>query len=65
MRYWLANSASSKPGFSPVSIQLRYLQTMREISSERNTTTFFPIPVDLLGPVLGAVRESADGGARG
>ena len=49
----------------PVSIQLRYLQTMREISSERNTTTFFPIPVDLLGPVLGAVRESADGGARG
>ena len=49
----------------PVSIQLRYLQTMREISSERNTTTFFPIPVDLLGPVLGAVRESTDGGARG
>ena len=48
----------------PVSIQLRYLQTMREISSERNTTTFFPIPVDLLGPVLGAAREATDGGAR-
>jgi regulator of protease activity HflC (stomatin/prohibitin superfamily) len=36
----------------PVAIQLRYLQTMREISSERNTTTFFPIPMDLLGPLL-------------
>jgi regulator of protease activity HflC (stomatin/prohibitin superfamily) len=33
----------------PVAIQLRYLQTMREIASERNTTTFFPLPMDLLG----------------
>jgi regulator of protease activity HflC (stomatin/prohibitin superfamily) len=33
----------------PVSIQLRYLQTMREIASERNTTTFFPLPMDVLG----------------
>jgi regulator of protease activity HflC (stomatin/prohibitin superfamily) len=33
----------------PIAIQLRYLQTMREIASERNTTTFFPVPVDLLG----------------
>ena len=31
----------------PVAIQLRYLQTMREIASERNTTTFFPLPMDL------------------
>ena len=36
----------------PVSIQLRYLQTMREIASERNTTTFFPLPMDLLGPMF-------------
>jgi regulator of protease activity HflC (stomatin/prohibitin superfamily) len=36
----------------PVSVQLRYLQTMREIASERNTTTFFPLPMDLLGPLL-------------
>ena len=33
----------------PIAIQLRYLQTMREIASERNTTTFFPVPEDLLG----------------
>ncbi len=34
----------------PVAVQLRYLQTMREIASERNTTTFFPLPMDLIGP---------------
>ncbi len=32
----------------PEALQLRYLQTMREMSSESNTTTFFPIPLDLL-----------------
>ena len=32
----------------PVAVQLRYLQTMREIASERNTTTFFPLPMDIL-----------------
>ena len=38
----------------PIAIQLRYLQTMREIASERNTTTFFPVPVDLLGTLQSA-----------
>ena len=40
----------------PVAVQLRYLQTMREIASERNTTTFFPLPMDLLGPLLQGFR---------
>jgi regulator of protease activity HflC (stomatin/prohibitin superfamily) len=40
----------------PVAVQLRYLQTMREIASERNTTTFFPLPMDLLGPIFQAAR---------
>jgi regulator of protease activity HflC (stomatin/prohibitin superfamily) len=40
----------------PVAVQLRFLQTMREIASERNTTTFFPLPMDLLGPLLGRVQ---------
>jgi hypothetical protein len=35
-----------------VAVQLRYLQTMREIASERNTTTFFPLPMDLLGHLM-------------
>ena len=48
----------------PVAVQLRYLQTMREIASERNTTTFFPLPMDLLGPLLQAVRGKDGDGAR-
>jgi regulator of protease activity HflC (stomatin/prohibitin superfamily) len=36
----------------PEALQLRYLQTLREISSESNSTTFFPIPIDLLTPFL-------------
>jgi regulator of protease activity HflC (stomatin/prohibitin superfamily) len=34
----------------PIALQLRFLQTMKEISSEHNTTTFFPIPIDLFAP---------------
>jgi regulator of protease activity HflC (stomatin/prohibitin superfamily) len=41
----------------PVAVQLRYLQTMREIASERNTTTFFPLPIDLFGPLLQALNS--------
>ena len=36
----------------PIALQLRFLQTMREISSEHNTTTFLPIPIDLFSPFL-------------
>ena len=42
----------------PIAVQLRYLQTMREIASERNTTTFFPVPIDLFAPILRALGES-------
>jgi hypothetical protein len=31
-------------------LQLRYLQTMNEMSTESNTTTFFPIPIELFKP---------------
>jgi regulator of protease activity HflC (stomatin/prohibitin superfamily) len=34
----------------PEALQLRYLQTLREISSEGNSTTLFPIPIDLFKP---------------
>jgi regulator of protease activity HflC (stomatin/prohibitin superfamily) len=34
----------------PMALQLRFLQTMREISSEHNTTTFLPVPIDLFTP---------------
>ena len=36
----------------PIALQLRFLQTMREISNEHNTTTFLPVPIDLFGPFL-------------
>jgi regulator of protease activity HflC (stomatin/prohibitin superfamily) len=36
----------------PIAVQLRFMQTMREIASERNTTTFFPVPIDLVSPLL-------------
>ncbi len=36
----------------PIALQLRYLQTMSEIASEHNTTTFIPIPMDLFTPFL-------------
>ncbi|MGO9526059.1 MAG: slipin family protein [Verrucomicrobiia bacterium] len=41
----------------PIALQLRYLQTMSEIASEHNTTTFIPIPMDLFTPFL---KKSGD-----
>src|SRR5215469_6454786 len=36
----------------PMALQLRYLQTMREMAGEHNTTTFLPLPIDLFGALL-------------
>ena len=36
----------------PMALQLRYLQTLREVSAENNSTTLFPIPIDLFKPFL-------------
>jgi len=41
---------------NPVTIQLRYLQTLLEIGSEQNSTIVFPLPIDLLGPLMQAVN---------
>jgi regulator of protease activity HflC (stomatin/prohibitin superfamily) len=41
----------------PIALQLRFLQTMREISSEHNTTTFLPIPMDLFSPFRDKEKE--------
>jgi regulator of protease activity HflC (stomatin/prohibitin superfamily) len=45
----------------PMALQLRFLQTMREISSEHNTTTFLPIPLDLFAPLLKKAGDQASG----
>ncbi|HWO88787.1 MAG TPA: hypothetical protein VNL98_06520, partial [Gemmatimonadales bacterium] len=39
-------------GMEPAAIQLRYLQTVSEIASEKNSTTIFPLPIDLLKPFI-------------
>jgi regulator of protease activity HflC (stomatin/prohibitin superfamily) len=36
----------------PMALQLRYLQTLRDVSAESNSTTLFPIPIDLFKPFL-------------
>ena len=38
---------------NPVTIQLRYLQTLTEIGVEKNTTVVFPLPMDLIGQLVG------------
>jgi regulator of protease activity HflC (stomatin/prohibitin superfamily) len=43
----------------PVALQLRYLQTLSEVAAENNSTTLFPVPIDLLAPFLGAVRRQS------
>lgn len=43
---------------TPMSLQLRYLQTLVEIGSENNTTTLFPIPIDLM-KAFGANKDAA------
>jgi len=42
---------------SDITLQLRYLQTVREIAGERNTTTFFPIPMDIFSPFIEKLKN--------
>lgn len=44
--------AAAMIAVQPIALQLRFLQTMREISSEHNTTTFLPLPLELFTPFL-------------
>src|SRR6201985_2736144 len=45
-------------GRNPTTLQLRYLQTLREIGATQNTTVVFPMPIDLVQPVLDALRSN-------
>jgi len=44
--------ASAVIGQHPMALQLRFLQTLTEIASENNSTTIFPLPIDLISPFL-------------
>jgi hypothetical protein len=41
---------------------LRFLQTVTEIAAENNSTTLFPIPMDLFEPILSAFKPGREGG---
>jgi regulator of protease activity HflC (stomatin/prohibitin superfamily) len=45
---------------SPITIQLRYLQTLKEIAAEHNSTTLFPIPIDILESFITMRRNAAE-----
>jgi regulator of protease activity HflC (stomatin/prohibitin superfamily) len=44
-------------GRSPGALQLRYLQTLVEISAEKNSTILFPLPIDIVKPFLEAAQK--------
>jgi hypothetical protein len=44
--------AAQALGADPRAIQLRYMQTLTEIGSDKSTTIVFPLPMDLISPLL-------------
>jgi regulator of protease activity HflC (stomatin/prohibitin superfamily) len=44
----------------PTALQLRFLQTLREVSAENNSTTIFPVPIDLFTPFIKAMQSKTD-----
>ena len=44
---------------APASLQLRYLQTLLELGADQNSTIVFPLPMDIIGPLVSAVERSA------
>jgi regulator of protease activity HflC (stomatin/prohibitin superfamily) len=51
--------AANVIGSQPATLQLRYLQTLTEIAVEKNSTIIFPLPIDLVEPLLGILRHQA------
>ncbi len=52
-------------GRNPTTLQLRYLQTLREIGATQNSTVVFPMPIDLVKPVLDAIQAGGAGASSG
>lgn len=45
---------------NPMALQLRFLQTLAEVASEKNSTTIFPVPIDLLKPFMENYGKKGD-----
>src|SRR5881398_1002703 len=60
---WLASTqlaqAAEVIGSQPAALQLRYLQTLTEIAVEKNSTIIFPLPIDLIEPMIQMMRHQA------
>jgi regulator of protease activity HflC (stomatin/prohibitin superfamily) len=52
-------------GRNPVTVQLRYLQTLREIGGTQNSTIVFPMPIDLMRPMVEALNGAGAAGNAG
>jgi hypothetical protein len=48
--------AAAVIGSQPAALQLRYLQTLTEIAVEKNSTIVFPLPIDLIEPMIQMMR---------
>jgi len=53
------SEAAEIMGKHPITLQLRYLQTLAEIATEHNSTTVFPLPIDLIEPFMALRRAAA------
>ncbi len=51
------NEAAAVISQNPMALQLRYLQTMNEMASESKTNTIFPVPLELFGPLVEAMKK--------
>lgn len=45
---------------NPVALQLRYLQTLVEVAAEKNSTTIFPVPIDILTPLIKGLEHNKE-----
>jgi regulator of protease activity HflC (stomatin/prohibitin superfamily) len=53
------SEAAAIIGLQPTAIQLRFLQTLTEIATEKNSTIIFPVPIDLLEPFMNKLKKDA------
>lgn len=54
------SEAAAIIGTQPTAIQLRFLQTLAEISTEKNSTIIFPVPIDLIEPFLKKLKKDSE-----
>jgi len=52
-------------GEHTIALQLRFLQTLREVAAENNSTTIFPVPIDLFTPFIELARSAKEKGGPG